>query len=198
MIKARDLGAIVCLGALAVLPGCSMFGGGHSSSVGGGGAYNQSYNSGGAYNTASTAPTPPPSSSGSEQSVMTPETIRDVQTTLQQNHLYSGRIDGVWGPMTERGVRRWQQNHNMNATGELDMATLQSMNIGAGNNQHGNNGQSTNGQNGNGQYGQNNGTYQANNNGGRYTSDDQGQPNNNPQPNNPPANNGSPGSANNR
>ena len=59
--------------------------------------------------------------------------IREVQSTLRQNGDYSGGVDGVWGPMTESGVRKWQQAHNMGPTGEIDVATLQSMNLPAGN-----------------------------------------------------------------
>ena len=55
--------------------------------------------------------------------------IRHVQTTLKQNGDYRGRVDGVWGPMTESGVRTWQQAHNLSTNGEIDTATLQSMNI---------------------------------------------------------------------
>jgi peptidoglycan hydrolase-like protein with peptidoglycan-binding domain len=56
-------------------------------------------------------------------------TIRQAQAKLKQAADYPGKIDGAWGPMTESGVRKWQQAHNLNASGQLDAATLQSLNI---------------------------------------------------------------------
>ncbi len=40
-------------------------------------------------------------------------------------------MDGVWGPGTQAAVRTYQQQHNMNATGQLDQDTLAAMNLGA-------------------------------------------------------------------
>ncbi|HEY1933512.1 MAG TPA: peptidoglycan-binding domain-containing protein [Acetobacteraceae bacterium] len=139
MLKARTLGTIVALGALAALPACSMFGGGGSSSQYGQSSY--------ASPASQTASAPQPGTTTTTQAAITPHMIRDVQGNLKQANLYQGRLDGVWGPMTQNGLRQWQQQHNMNATGQLDMATLQAMNITADNNQ---------------QAGQQNGTSQPN------------------------------------
>src|SRR6185312_1617994 len=133
MPKARTIGTMLCLGALTALPACSMFGDSGSSS---GGQYRQS-SYGGGYNTASAVPMPPPGTSVTGQAAITPEMIRDVQGRLQQANLYPGRVDGVWGPMTERGVHDWQQSHGMSPSGQLDMATLQSMNVATYSNQYG-------------------------------------------------------------
>ena len=67
---------------------------------------------------------------------MTPDTVRQVQQTLQQQGLYKSRVDGVWGPGTQAAVRTYQQQHNMNATGQLDQDTLASLS-GGGNEQQG-------------------------------------------------------------
>ncbi len=125
MIKARNFGALLALGALTALPACSMFGGDKSAS-----------NSSAQYSQASTAPasnTVASNAAGTSGTVapVSPGMIRRVQTTLQQNGDYNGRVDGVWGPQTENGVRTWQQAHNLSSNGEIDMATLQSMNISA-------------------------------------------------------------------
>jgi peptidoglycan hydrolase-like protein with peptidoglycan-binding domain len=127
MMKPRNLGALLALGALTALPACSMFGGGSSNS--GSSQYRQSNAVAPAsYGVAS-------ASTGTSGTVapVSPDMIRKVQTTLQQNNDYKGRVDGVWGPQTENGVRTWQQAHNLNTSGEIDMATLQSMNISADN-----------------------------------------------------------------
>ena len=56
--------------------------------------------------------------------------IRNVQQALQQDGTYRGRVDGVWGPGTQAAVRTYQQQHHMNATGQLDQDTLAAMNLG--------------------------------------------------------------------
>ena len=58
------------------------------------------------------------------------DTIQRVQIRLQQAGTYNGRIDGLWGPATEASVRNYQQQHNLNATGQLDGDTLASHNLG--------------------------------------------------------------------
>ncbi len=63
---------------------------------------------------------------------LSPDMIQQVQARLQQSGNYNGRIDGVWGPATEGAVRGYQQQHNMNATGQLDGDTLASLNLGGG------------------------------------------------------------------
>jgi peptidoglycan hydrolase-like protein with peptidoglycan-binding domain len=130
-MKTRNLGAMLALGALTALPACSMFGGGSSNS--GSSQYSQSttaappasYGANIASNATGTSGTVAP---------VSPDMIRKVQETLRHNNDYAGHVDGVWGPMTENGVRTWQQAHNLNTSGEIDMATLQSMNI-SGDNQ---------------------------------------------------------------
>ena len=143
MLKVRTLGTMLALGALTALPACSMFGSGE----GGSSQYRQSSYNTGAYNAgpsqrAAMQPAQP-GTNVTQQAAITPHMIRAVQHKLRNDHLYSARVDGVWGPMTERGVREWQQQHNVNATGQLDMSTLQAMNISTGNTE---------------QYGQSNGT----------------------------------------
>jgi peptidoglycan hydrolase-like protein with peptidoglycan-binding domain len=58
---------------------------------------------------------------------VSPGVIKRVQTTLQQQKLYNGRIDGVWGPQTQGAIHRYQQLHNLTDSGELDSPTLASL-----------------------------------------------------------------------
>jgi peptidoglycan hydrolase-like protein with peptidoglycan-binding domain len=129
MMKTRNIGAMLALGALAALPACSMFGGGSSQSSESSAATPPS-----TYATAPASYGTPGTQTGTSGTVapVSPAMIRSVQTTLKQNGDYRGGVDGIWGPMTESGVRTWQQAHNLNANGEIDSATLQSMNIPAG------------------------------------------------------------------
>jgi peptidoglycan hydrolase-like protein with peptidoglycan-binding domain len=115
MLKVRNLGMLLAMSSVAVLPACSMFGGGSHSSAGSSSNY------------AATQPPPPPPQVAAEQQPLTPDTVREVQQSLQQQGLYKSRIDGVWGPGTQAAVRNYQQQHNMTATGQLDQQTLASL-----------------------------------------------------------------------
>jgi peptidoglycan hydrolase-like protein with peptidoglycan-binding domain len=107
MIKFRNVAALLALSSVAALPACSMFGGNNSSQ--------QS------------------SASASQSPAVSQAMVQQVQTRLQQAGTYSGRIDGLWGPETEAAVRSYQQQHNLNATGQLDSNTLASLNLGGTN-----------------------------------------------------------------
>jgi peptidoglycan hydrolase-like protein with peptidoglycan-binding domain len=103
------------LAALAAvgLAGCSMFGGG-----GGGGS---------TYHAAAAPPAPAPMQ---RTAPVAPVTIRDVQSALQHDGYYKNNsVDGVWGPRTERAVKRFQHDHNLTSNGQLDVPTLQALNL---------------------------------------------------------------------
>ncbi len=123
MLKVRSLATLLAVSSVAVLPACSMFGGGDHSQ-----ASRSSYSS---QNYAAAQPMAP------QQTPMSQDTIQQVQQTLQQDGMYRGRIDGVWGPATEAAVRSYQQQHSLNATGQLDADTMASLNMG-GNRNYGN------------------------------------------------------------
>jgi peptidoglycan hydrolase-like protein with peptidoglycan-binding domain len=128
-MKASSLATFLALSSVAVLPACSMFGGG-SGTTGGGGRQasattpsSPTYTATPNYNTA-------PGAAGTE---LSPNMIRKVQQNLKQTGLYKARVDGVWGPQTVAAVRDYQQQHNLNASGELDEPTLDAMNLGTSN-----------------------------------------------------------------
>jgi peptidoglycan hydrolase-like protein with peptidoglycan-binding domain len=107
MTKVRNVATLLALCGVAALPACSMFGGNQAS--------RSSY----------------PSSAASPQSPqLSQDMIQQVQGRLQEQGIYHGNIDGVWGPGTESAVRSYQQQHNLNATGKLDVDTLASLNLG--------------------------------------------------------------------
>ena len=131
MNTTRTLAALLALSGLAALPACSMFGGGSSNtsrpSAATTSAPSSGYTASPNYNAGAPA--------GTMQSAeLTPDTIRGVQQTLQQDGMYRGRVDGVWGPGTQAGVRSFQEQHNLDATGKLDQSTLSAMNIGSSQN----------------------------------------------------------------
>src|SRR5262249_53672015 len=127
MLKVRNLGLLLALSSVAVLPACSWFGGDNDRSQTSSAAPSSSY-----------TPAPPPPQQAEAQQAVTPATIRQVQQTLQQQNMYRGQIDGVWGPRTQAAVRQYQQKNNLGSSGQLDQQTLASLNIGGGPN-YGNN-----------------------------------------------------------
>jgi hypothetical protein len=100
----RHFPVVFLLSSVAVLPACSMGGG----NGGGQAAYTLAQPAG-----------------------VSPATIGQVQTRLQQEGDYSGQIDGIWGPSTEAGVRAYQQHHSLAVNGQLDSATMTAMNASA-------------------------------------------------------------------
>ncbi len=119
MFKVRNLATLLALSSVAVLPACSMFGGGDNDrrraappAIPARATHRRSR---------------PPTHAGGP---MSQDTIRQVQQALQQAGMYRARVDGVWGPATEAAVRSYQQKHNLNASGELDSDTLASLNLG--------------------------------------------------------------------
>jgi peptidoglycan hydrolase-like protein with peptidoglycan-binding domain len=57
-------------------------------------------------------------------------TVRDVQDRLKQQGYYKqGPVDGVWGAGTMTAVEAYQRDHNLTASGKLDVPTLKSLNV---------------------------------------------------------------------
>jgi peptidoglycan hydrolase-like protein with peptidoglycan-binding domain len=103
MIRARNVHLLLALGALTALPACSNLMGNRSSGS----------------TAAATAPKP-----------VANDMVREVQGKLQQDGYYKqGPVDGVWGTGTMNAVQSFQRDHNLNATGKLDVPTLQALNI---------------------------------------------------------------------
>ncbi|HET8995700.1 MAG TPA: peptidoglycan-binding domain-containing protein [Acetobacteraceae bacterium] len=152
MIQARTFGALLALGALTALPGCSMLGGGM-----GGGQSSQAATS--QYTAPAATRTAEARQQAPVEQPITKRMIRRVQANLKHDGLYRGRIDGVWGPKSEHAAREFQEHNHMNPTGKIDLPMLQAMNLGSGNEQYGeaNGGMGQNGNagpNGSQQYGE--------------------------------------------
>jgi peptidoglycan hydrolase-like protein with peptidoglycan-binding domain len=52
-----------------------------------------------------------------------PGVIRGIQQRLRQHGYYHGRIDGLWGPATERGLVQFQRSHGLEPSGHLTPTT---------------------------------------------------------------------------
>jgi hypothetical protein len=147
MTQARPLTTFLALGALAALPGCSTLG------LDGSGGSTLAANvpppaytspppsyapapqaSAGEYE----APNAPPATASAQPETnawanvpapVSARTIRRVQTALKQDDFYRGSIDGVWGPQSADAMRRFQQANNLPLDGQIDLASLNAMNL---------------------------------------------------------------------
>ena len=74
--------------------------------------------------TPATTPAAPPA-----RHELTSRMVQQVQASLQQQGLYRGSIDGLWGPATEASLKSYQQSHGLNASGEVDSPTLATLSL---------------------------------------------------------------------
>jgi peptidoglycan hydrolase-like protein with peptidoglycan-binding domain len=71
-----------------------------------------------------------PQSAAMAQPVVAPDMVRQVQSKLRDDGYYKqGSVDGVWGSGTQDSVRSFQRDHNLATNGQLDVPTLQAMNL---------------------------------------------------------------------
>ncbi len=64
-----------------------------------------------------------------DPSQLSSQQIRQIQQSLDKQGLKAGRADGKWGPETEKAVKDFQQQQNMQASGQLDQQTLQALGV---------------------------------------------------------------------
>ncbi len=107
MTASRAAMTTFALIGLAALPACSMLGMHEPSML------------------SSSSSTPAPMA----RPELSPGMVKQVQTSLQQQGIYKGNIDGVWGGATQDAVKQYQSAHNMTASGQLDEATLRSLHV---------------------------------------------------------------------
>ena len=75
------------------------------------------------------APPGVPTGSASAAEPLSREAIRSVQSRLHQLGFYSGRIDGIWGPNMQGSLQRFQQGRGLQATGQLNPATVTALGL---------------------------------------------------------------------
>jgi peptidoglycan hydrolase-like protein with peptidoglycan-binding domain len=67
------------------------------------------------------------------QPTVAPDMVKQVQSKLRDDGYYKqGAVDGVWGSGTETAVRSFQHDHNLGSSGQLDVPTLQALNVAPG------------------------------------------------------------------
>jgi peptidoglycan hydrolase-like protein with peptidoglycan-binding domain len=71
-----------------------------------------------------------PQSTAMTQPAVAPDMVRQVQSKLRDDGYYKqGSVDGVWGSGTEASMRSFQHDHNLATNGQLDVPTLQALNL---------------------------------------------------------------------
>jgi peptidoglycan hydrolase-like protein with peptidoglycan-binding domain len=55
---------------------------------------------------------------------LTDEMVRRVQQAMVKKGIDPGPIDGIFGPRTKEGVRKFQDRYGIKASGEIDNQTL--------------------------------------------------------------------------
>jgi len=55
--------------------------------------------------------------------------VRRVQAALAREGYYRGAIDGSFGPATQNALRRYQRNHGLNVTGEIDRPVIEALRL---------------------------------------------------------------------
>jgi peptidoglycan hydrolase-like protein with peptidoglycan-binding domain len=58
-----------------------------------------------------------------------PAAIQAVQEHLRSAGAYNGAADGVWGPDSAAALQRFQANHQLQATGQLNQATATALGL---------------------------------------------------------------------
>lgn len=56
-----------------------------------------------------------------------PSVVRGMQQRLRQHGYYRGRIDGIWGPNTERGLAQFQRSRGIEPNGQLTPMTASAL-----------------------------------------------------------------------
>jgi hypothetical protein len=55
--------------------------------------------------------------------------VSDVQSALSREGYYDGPIDGNFGPTTRNALRRYQRDHRLAVTGNIDRAVIQALRL---------------------------------------------------------------------
>lgn len=55
--------------------------------------------------------------------------VRNAQQQLKNDGYYTGKIDGIDGPMTRQAIKKYQQSQNLTVNGRLDQQTCQKLGV---------------------------------------------------------------------
>lgn len=55
--------------------------------------------------------------------------VKAIQQALNEKGFHAGNVDGIWGPETRTALRNFQEQENMQASGQLDRQTLSALDV---------------------------------------------------------------------
>jgi hypothetical protein len=87
--------------------------------------YDSGYYDDGAYATDEYAP----AQDQTQQQYQTDSQVSNVQSALAREGYYDGAIDGKFGAGTQRALRRFQRDHRLDATGEINQAVIDALRL---------------------------------------------------------------------
>ena len=61
----------------------------------------------------------------------TPDRISEIQQALAKDGSYMGTANGKWDDSTQEALRKFQESHGLNPTGNLDAKSLQQLGLGS-------------------------------------------------------------------
>jgi peptidoglycan hydrolase-like protein with peptidoglycan-binding domain len=64
---------------------------------------------------------------GQGPSTRTSTLVKQAQQKLKQHGFDVGEADGTWGPKTEQALKAFQQQHGIEATGNIDQKTMSAL-----------------------------------------------------------------------
>jgi peptidoglycan hydrolase-like protein with peptidoglycan-binding domain len=70
-----------------------------------------------------------PAAAAASQSAMAPDMVRDIQRTLATKGYAVGAVDGVYGESTQSALQRFQREHSLQASGQIDSQTLAALGL---------------------------------------------------------------------
>jgi len=65
------------------------------------------------------------------QQAPTPDRISEIQQALAKDGSYAGTPSGKWDDSTQEALKKFQESHGLNPTGNLDAKSLQQLGLGS-------------------------------------------------------------------
>jgi peptidoglycan hydrolase-like protein with peptidoglycan-binding domain len=66
---------------------------------------------------------------GAAADLLSPGAVRNIQQRLRVLGFYRGGVDGLWGPGTQAALERFQQGRGLQASGQVNPATLTALGL---------------------------------------------------------------------
>lgn len=65
----------------------------------------------------------------SQQVQLTPKLVEEIQHTLNKHGYAAGHVDGTWGEDTSKALKSFQEDHGLQATGDVNVQTMKALKL---------------------------------------------------------------------